>query len=130
MMMSTSSRKAYLIITCTFLLGLFVGLIVSPFVGRRGQGAPPNHQGMLEELSRGLNLNAEQRQEVEKILTDTRQQFQDLRRQYNPQMTQIRNTSRERISALLTPAQKAQFDQWNQRQDARRGHRRSDDAKK
>ena len=129
-MMSTSSRKAYLIITCTFLLGLFVGLIVSPFVARRGQGAPPNSHGMLEELSRGLNLNADPRQQVEKILTDTRQQFQDLRRQYNPQITQIRASSRERISAVLTPAQKAQFDQWNQRQDARRGQRRSDDTKK
>ena len=128
--MSSNSRKAYLIITCTFLLGLFVGLIVSPLVWRRGQTAAPNFQGMVDELSTELKLNPDQRQQVEKILVDTRQQFQDLRRQYNPQMVQIRNASRERIASLLTPQQKTDFDQWNQRNDARREHRKSDDTKK
>lgn len=128
--MSPNSRKAYLIITCTFLLGLFVGLILSPLVWRRGQPAAPNFQGMVDELSGELHLNPDQRQQVEKILADTRQQFQDLRRQYNPQMVQIRNASRERISALLTPQQKTEFDQWNQRNDARREHRKADEQKK
>ncbi|MEP7270081.1 MAG: hypothetical protein ABI882_01185 [Acidobacteriota bacterium] len=128
--MSASSRKAYLIITCTFLLGLFVGLILSPLVWRRGQSAAPNFQGMVDELSVELSLNPDQRQQVEKLLLDTRQQFQDLRRQYNPQMVQIRNSSRERIGALLTAQQKTQFDQWNQRNDAKREHRKVDDPKK
>jgi len=85
---------------------------------------------MVEELSTELKLNPDQRQQIEKILLDTRQQFQDLRRQYNPQMVQIRNASRERIAALLTPQQKTDFDQWNQRNDARREHRKADDTKK
>ena len=128
--MSPNSRKAYLIITCTFLLGLFVGLIASPLVWRRGQSTAPSFNGMVDELSTELKLNPDQRQQVEKILIDTRQQFQDLRRQYNPQMVQIRNASRERIGALLTPQQKADFDQWNQRNDARREHRKDNDVKK
>ncbi len=128
--MTTSSRKAYLVITCTFLLGLFVGLILSSLVWRRGQTASPNFQGMVDELAVELRLEPDQRQQVEKILLDTRQQFQDLRRQYNPQMVQIRNSSRERIGALLTPQQKGQFDQWNQRNDAKRGQRKADDPKK
>ncbi len=128
--MSPNSRKAYLIITCTFLLGLFVGLIVSPLVWRRGQSAAPSFLGMVDELSVEAQLNPEQRQQVEEILADTRQQFQDLRRQYNPQMVQIRNTSRERISALLTPQQKTGFDLWNQRNDAKRDRRKVDDPKK
>jgi hypothetical protein len=65
---------------------------------------------MVDELSTELKLNPDQRQQDRKRYSvDTRQQFQDLRRQYNPQMVQIRNASRERIAALLTPQQKTDF---------------------
>lgn len=128
--MSANSRKAYLVITCTFLLGLFLGLIISSLVWRRAQPSGPNPRAIVDELATELSLSDEQRQQVEKILAETRQQFQDLRKQFRPQMMQIRDSSRERIGALLTPQQKAEFDQLNQRQDSKREHHRGDDSKK
>jgi Spy/CpxP family protein refolding chaperone len=85
---------------------------------------------MVDELSVELSLTGDQRQQVEKILADTRQQFQDLRKQYHPQMTQIRDSSHEKISSLLTPEQKVHFDEWKQRQDAKRDRRRNEDSPK
>ena len=128
--MSATSRKAYLVITCTFLLGLFIGLIISPLVWRQSPAAPPNLSGMVDELSVELSLTPDQRQQVEKILVDTRQQFQDLRKQYHPQMMQIRDSSHEKISSLLTPEQKVRFDEWKQRQDAKRDRRRNEESPK
>ena len=63
--MSATSRKAYLVITCTFLLGLFVGLIISPLVWRQSPAAPPNLSGMVDELSVELSLTPDQRQQVD-----------------------------------------------------------------
>jgi Spy/CpxP family protein refolding chaperone len=122
--MREGSRKAYLVIATTFLLGLLVGVVVSPLIWPR-RPQPP--QGNFQ-LSGELNLSSEQRVQVEKILTETRQQLQDVRKQFG----QIRASSRDRISTVLTPEQQKAFELWKQRQDARRDrdHRRGDDSEK
>ena len=127
--MREGSRKAYLVIATTFLLGLLVGVVVSPLIWpRRPQQPQGQFQGMVDQLSSELSLTSDQRVQVEKILTETRQQLQDVRKQFG----QIRASSRDRISTVLTPEQQKAFELWKQRQDAKRDreHRRGDDPSK
>ena len=127
--MREGSRKAYLVIATTFLLGLLVGVVVSPLIWpRRPQPQQVPFQGMVDQLSSELSLTSDQRVQVEKILTETRQQLQDVRKQFG----QIRASSRDRISTVLTPEQQKVFELWKQRQDAKRDrdHRRGDDTGK
>ena len=127
--MREGSRKAYLVIVSTFLLGLLVGIVVGPLIWRRPPQPPMgSFQGMVEELSNELKLTSDQRVQVEKILTETRQQLQDVRKQFG----QIRASSRDRIGTVLTPEQQQSFERWKQRQDARRDrdHKRGDDPGK
>jgi Spy/CpxP family protein refolding chaperone len=127
--MREGSRKAYLVIATTFLLGLLVGVVVSPLIWpRRPQPPQGSFQGMVDQLSGELKLTSDQRVQVEKILTETRQQLQDVRKQFG----QIRASSRDRISTVLTPEQQQAFELWKQRQDAKRDreHRRGDDPSK
>lgn len=114
--MLEGSRKAYLVIVSTFLLGLLVGIVAGPLIWRRPPQPPGgSFQGMVDQISRELSLTADQRTQVEKILTETRTQLQDVRKQFS----QIRASSRDRISAVLTPEQQQAFEKWKQRQDAR-----------
>jgi Spy/CpxP family protein refolding chaperone len=127
--MREGSRKAYLVIATTFLLGLLVGVVVSPLIWpRRPQPQQVPFQGMVDQLSSELSLTSDQRVQVEKILTETRQQLPDVRKQFG----QIRASSRDRISTVLTPEQQKAFELWKQRQDAKRDrdHRRGDDSGK
>ena len=126
--MREGSRKAYLVIVTTFLLGLLLGIVIGPWLWRRPPQQPPgSFQGMVDQISSELNLTADQRTQVEKILTETRTQMQDVRKQFS----QIRASSRDRISAVLTPEQQEAFERWKQKHDARREqHRRGDDGDK
>ena len=126
--MREGSRKAYLVIVTTFLLGLLVGVVVGPLIWRRPPQPPQgSFQGMVDQISNELSLTQDQRTQVEKILTETRTQLQDVRKQFS----QIRASSRDRISAVLTPEQQQAFEKYKQRQDARREHfRHQDDGDK
>lgn len=127
--MRGTSRKAYTIILCTFVMGVVAGLAAGSLVWKRGQ-ASPNRPNFVQELSTELDLSPEQRAEVEVILNESKQRFQELSRQVNPQFEEIRRQYRDKISALLSPDQKARFEEWKKRQDARREqHRRPDDKK-
>jgi Spy/CpxP family protein refolding chaperone len=62
----------------------------------------------MEGMLKGLNLNDQQQQQVDQILADTRQQLMEIRRTSQPQYTEVRKQTRERLKAVLTD------DQWNQ----------------
>jgi len=98
-----------------FVLGAFAGgLTVNLYRNARASSSnrfgPFAHRGGggFEVMLKSLNLNDQQKQQVEEILADTRQQLQEIHRASEPQMTDIRKQTRERLKAVLTE------DQWNQ----------------
>jgi hypothetical protein len=82
-------------------------------------------QFMLRRLTRELDLRAEQQKQVEAILRESGEEFARLRQEIRPQFQQIRERSRDRIRALLDPAQQAKFEtlaqEWERRAERWRG---------
>jgi Spy/CpxP family protein refolding chaperone len=115
--MLTNKRKAQLIIGTTFLLGVIVGASGQYLITHQSMVKPPDQ---YEEMARAVKLTTDQRARVDQILSETRQQYQDLRIKLRPQYKVIQDASRQRIRDLLTPEQQALYDQWNRELDAKR----------
>ena len=104
-------------IVAIFLLGFVAGgLAVNLYRHGRAdaphaQGQPSPHRGDrpgFEAMFRNLNLSDQQKQQVDQILSDTRQRLQEIHRASQPQMDDIKKQTRERLKTVLTE------DQWNQ----------------
>ncbi len=115
--------KLSLLLALVFLAGVAAGVVGTRMAVRHWVNTaiqrPQNFQLLLERNLRGrLRLNARQRVEVHRILTDTRVQLRDLRQVYRPQVVAVLTNTEAQISALLTPEQEARFEQM-QRENRR-----------
>jgi HlyD family secretion protein len=86
---------------------------------------PPSLEETKARLTKELKLTDEQQKKLEPILEESRAQFTTLNRvpqeQRRAAATRIREESRQKIRALLTPEQQAVFDQLPQGQSGRGG---------
>ncbi len=115
--------KLSLLLALVFLAGVAAGVVGTRMAVRHWVNTaiqrPQNFQLLLERNLRWrLRLNARQRVEVHRILTDTRVQLRDLRQVYRPQVVAVLTNTEAQISALLTPEQEARFEQM-QRENRR-----------
>ena len=118
--MVSPRRKAYLIISITFLLGVIAGAsghyLFSPV------SAPSSARtvaSLTAELSETLHLDPDQRSRVETILSDSKRQYQEVKDRMHPEMLTIRHATRKRVRDLLLENQKPLFDQWTRELDAK-----------
>ncbi len=126
--MLTNKRKAQLMIVGTFLLGVAVGTGGTYlFWKHRPTPSPSSPQALLEDLSRTLELTAQQRDEIEIILKRSREAYQELRNQNRPQFLALRDQTREEIREKLSPEQQLLYERWNKEQDARREQQRQNE---
>jgi hypothetical protein len=112
--------KSILLLVLVFLAGLAVGVVGTRVVVRRAvQQAithPEKMQSLMERnLTRRLHLNSDQQVKLRAILTDTRSQLGDLRKQFQPQAAKALHDADQKISALLTPEQQARYDKFKER---------------
>jgi Spy/CpxP family protein refolding chaperone len=117
-MIANSKNKARTIILTAFILGVLTGVGGMSLVGRgnvfgRGGRAP-----MIEDITREVGLNQEQRAQVEAILKQTRQESHQIFKPIQQQMLELRSRSRAQIRAVLTPDQQARYDAWTRQRDA------------
>ncbi|MGH7993185.1 MAG: hypothetical protein ACREDQ_06695 [Limisphaerales bacterium] len=111
--------KLSLLIALVFLAGVAAGVVGTRIAIRHWVNTaiqrPQNFQMLLERNLRWrLHLDARQRGEVHRILTDTRVQLRDLRQQYRPQVVVVLTNTEAQISAILTPEQEARFERMQQ----------------
>jgi hypothetical protein len=111
--------KLSLLIALVFLAGVAAGVVGTRIVIRHWVNSaiqrPENFQILLERNLRWrLHLDARQRMEVHRILTDARVQLRDLRKEYRPQAVAVLTNTEAQISAVLTPEQQAQFERMQQ----------------
>ncbi|MEO6726617.1 MAG: hypothetical protein ABIU20_02655 [Blastocatellia bacterium] len=122
--MPTNKRKAQFIIIATFVIGIIVGAAGQYLVTHQSlskSNAPNNSsKETLDDLTRSINLTREQRIQVDQFLADSRQQSQELRNQMRPQYNAVRDTTRKRISSILSSEQQSLFEKWTRELDAKR----------
>src|SRR5262249_39061547 len=101
-----------LAVTLIFLLGFAAGaLALSAYRGwARGRAG---REDRFEQLSKRLQLNADQKSKVQQIFGDTKEQLRALRKESEPKLNEIRQQTDQRLQQVLTP------DQWQRFQQAR-----------
>jgi Spy/CpxP family protein refolding chaperone len=80
--------------------------------------------GRFERIFDRLQLNAEQRTQLQQILADARSQIRAARKESEPRMAEIRRQTDERMQQALTPEQWQQFQQMLSESHERRGRGR------
>jgi hypothetical protein len=111
------TMKLLLLVALVFLAGGVSGVVGTRIVVRRVVGEVISHpetvQPRLERtLAFRLGLDGDQRAKVHAILSDTHEQLQVLRKEYRPKVILVLSNANDQISALLTPEQRARFEQW------------------
>jgi hypothetical protein len=111
--------KLMVLVALVFLAGVAAGVVGTRMAIRHWVNTaiqrPENFQILLERKLRWqLHLDPRQRVEVHRILTDTRVQLRDLRKEYRPQVVAVLTNTEAQISDVLTPEQKAQFERMQQ----------------
>jgi hypothetical protein len=74
------------------------------------------------EMEARLNLSEDQRQKIQAILRESREESEAIRRDLRPRLEKNLKATQDRIGALLSPEQHATFDELV-REDARRAQR-------
>jgi Spy/CpxP family protein refolding chaperone len=123
---STKKRgEAAVLVLVVFLLGALLGGVGNHVWGERVWGkqiinTQPTRNEIVGDLTRDLQLTPDQQKQLGSIVDDTRSQWRTLYTTIEPQHEQIRQQSRDRIRAILTPDQKPKFEEFMHRIDEQR----------
>ncbi len=121
-----NTLKAILAAVAIFAAGLVIGVLSPRLLGKPSPStAPgvyppslgPNQRAeYLRKLENRLNLTADQKEKAERILRESQERVKTLWDSVSPEMRRELETTREKIQALLSPEQKAKF------QEMRKSH--------
>lgn len=110
-----------------FVLGFAAGaLTLNAYKRWRGAHAEVSRQDRFTRMLDSLNLNADQKTQVQQILGDARQQLQGLRKESEPKVVAIRQQADEKLQKVLTPQQWTQFQQERDKMRSRDRRGRED----
>ena len=117
--------EAAVLVLVVFLLGALLGGVGNHVWGERVWGkqiinTQPTRNEIVGDLTRDLQLTQDQQKQLGSIVDDTRAQWRTLYTTIEPQHEQIRQQSRDRIRAILTPDQKPKFEEFMHRIDEQR----------
>lgn len=132
-----AARKLWfaLFVLVVFCLGAAAGVVADRYTalrrpsfgpGRMGGGmgfmrpGPPRPSEIADRMSRELDLTPEQRQQLEAVFERNGDRLQHFRRQTGAQFDVLRKQLDSEISAILTPEQRAKFEEQRRRRDRNR----------
>jgi len=112
--------KLIVLLALVFLAGAVAGVVGTRMVVRHELHQailhPDRVQIMVERrLTRQLQLDGGQQAKLHDILSGTHTQLMELRREYGPQFVLILNNANDQITAILTPEQRARFEELKRR---------------
>lgn len=110
--------KAYLIIVGAFIIGVVTGSLLMNLVVAKSLSSqkPP----LIEELTRELQLSAEQKNKVDEIYKDSRQRGKDIARVIQPKLDELRVQTRAKVKEILHPKQQSHYENWCVQREAER----------
>jgi len=116
------TRRVYLYFALTFLLGIIVGIAslytYGWYSGRWHRGF--NKERIVRHLTRLLDLNDRQVQQLSQIIDESQKSFADLHSHVEPQFAALRERGRNQVRQILTPEQLAKYNEFVQKMDERR----------
>ena len=118
--MQRSKQHALMFLLGVFLTGSAVGFTADRVLVRERirSCAKGDQRAMRARLSEDLQLSAAQRASIDRILDEKHRQMSVLLAPARPQMDSISEVARTQIRAILTPAQRADFEKLH-RESAR-----------
>lgn len=111
-----------------FLLGFAAGALAPAVYRGWVRGGQSRGEDRLQQMSRRLDLSAEQEAQVRRIFEESRSRLEALRRESEPRYTEIRRQADERLRQVLTPEQWQKFQQSREEGRSRRRRGRPGDG--
>jgi hypothetical protein len=107
--------KPWLLLALVFGVGVILGVAGTRLMVRRAVREallhPARVQMVIERrLIRRLRLDAAQQGKLDEVLTGARGQMEEIRKQYRPPVTLVFSNANVQINALLTPEQRARYE--------------------
>jgi hypothetical protein len=134
--MMTRTVKGKILVFSVFLVGVATGALLSNFYetrvsGRRPEVAVRDNRGNDEERARRevnamhdyLGLDQTQREQIQKILEETRSEFRSLRAETRPRFEAISERSRNKIRAVLKEEQLQKYDEYRRDRSRQRNNK-------
>ena len=129
---SNSQSKARIIVVSVFIIGFAAGALALNLyqkLSRSSSNNMPPHgtEFLLKRMNDKVGLSSDQQEQIKKILDETNDKYKDLRsemepriKDFEPRFNSVRQESRDRIRALLSPDQLPKYEQMVQERDKMR----------
>lgn len=129
---TNSQSKARLIVVSVFIIGFAAGALALNLyqnLSRSSSNNMPRNgtEFLLKRMNDKVGLSSEQQEQIKKILDETNDKYKDLRsemepriKDFEPRFNSVRQESRDRIRALLSPDQLPKYEQMVQDHDKMR----------
>ena len=104
-----------LLILC-FLVGAVTGTVYESLAS----GTSRNRHVRMSDIIAKLDLSADQKVKLDKVLAEGRKCMVDLNKTYRPEFENVKQTTRIQLQALLTDDQRKEFDRILAEQQDRR----------
>lgn len=126
--MIRSTRTLILTAALVFATGVLIGILgyrsYSLQSSRQGPGEPPSPEQFrkmfVQEMTTRVKLSPDQVVKLERILDETRQKFNEMRKSQKPLEDAIRQEQVDKINAMLAPQQQQEYAQFRKERDERR----------
>ena len=131
-----SQSKARFIVVSVFVIGFAAGALslnlyqqLNPSSKKEGPRGGPEF--LIKRMNEEVGLASDQQDQIKKILDETAEKYRDLRKEmdpaiknFEPRFNAVRQESRDRIRALLTPDQLPKYEEMVQKHDKMREQER------
>jgi len=133
---SNSQSKARLIVLSVFVIGFAAGaLALNLYQSLNGSNKKDPRRGgtefLIGKMNEEVGLTGDQQEKIRKILEETSEKYKQIRveidplvKPFEPRFNTVRQESRDRIRALLTPDQLPKYEEMVQKHDKMREQER------
>jgi hypothetical protein len=124
--MRKSSLSAWFYLLMVFAAGAALGVVsdrlytAKTVIAKSKPTAAEFRQRYIDELRTRLKLDAKQVVQLSDILDVTDKRMQDLHERYRPDMTAIHKSQVDQVHAILTDAQRAEYDKMRKERQLKR----------
>ena len=119
---TNSQTKARLIVVSVFVIGFAAGALAlnlyQQLTSSSKKDQPRGTEALVGRMTDRVGLSSEQQEQVKKILDEATDKYKDIRKDmdpavkpFEPRFNAVRQESRDRIRALLTPEQLPKYEQ-------------------